>query len=125
MKKGTCKHFTGVQNETCDAGMKYDDFKPLPCITRLLGDKPRTCNKYEEPSDADISAFQDMLDASLERYRKAAPTLMKLRKKYKGKSWQGIIDCPICNGRLHISIAGYNGHMHGHCETDDCLSWME
>lgn len=125
MKHGTCKHFTGVSNETCKAGVRYDDVKPLPCITEYLRGKPRVCDKYEEPSADEVAAYRAMLDASMERHAKAAPVLMELRKKYKGQSWRGTIDCPVCDGRLHISIAGYNGHMHGRCETAGCLSWME
>lgn len=28
-------------------------------------------------------------------------------------------------GRLHLSQSSYNGHVHGRCETDDCVRWME
>jgi hypothetical protein len=28
-------------------------------------------------------------------------------------------------GWLHLSQSAYNGHVHGKCETDDCVSWME
>lgn len=36
-----------------------------------------------------------------------------------------IVECPICKGRLHLSQSSFNGHCHGHCETDGCVSWME
>jgi len=38
---------------------------------------------------------------------------------------QEVIECPQCKGRLHLSQAAYNGHVHGHCETKGCVSWME
>lgn len=36
-----------------------------------------------------------------------------------------VVECPICKGRLHLSQSAYNGHCHGRCETDGCVSWME
>ena len=36
-----------------------------------------------------------------------------------------IVECPVCKGRLHLSQAAYNGHVHGKCETVGCVSWME
>lgn len=36
-----------------------------------------------------------------------------------------VIECPACKGRLHLSQAAYNGHVHGKCETAGCVSWME
>ncbi len=36
-----------------------------------------------------------------------------------------VVECPICKGRLHLSQSAYNGHCHGKCETDNCVSWME
>lgn len=36
-----------------------------------------------------------------------------------------VIECPACKGRLHLSQSSYNGHVHGKCETEGCVSWME
>ena len=36
-----------------------------------------------------------------------------------------VLECPICKGKLHVSQSSYNGHVHGKCETDGCVSWME
>ena len=38
---------------------------------------------------------------------------------------QTVIECPICRGKLHLSQSSYNGHVHGQCETDGCVEWME
>lgn len=35
------------------------------------------------------------------------------------------INCPACGGKLHLSQSSYNGHVHGKCETPDCVAWME
>lgn len=38
----------------------------------------------------------------------------------------GVIDCPICkSGKLQFSVARSNGHVHAHCSTRLCMSWME
>lgn len=38
----------------------------------------------------------------------------------------GIMKCPCCaDGKLRYSRAAYNGHIHAHCSTDGCVSWME
>lgn len=43
----------------------------------------------------------------------------------KNKDARGEMECPICQGKLHYTIAGYNGHIWGKCETEDCLQWMQ
>ena len=123
-KAGTCKHFTGIQNKVCKAGVDYETVKPLPCITTFRkGDC--TCDKYEEPSQAEIDEWPAFLDERMEMHRKVGPVIVAIKREHKGKSWKGVVECPCCGGRLHVSHAGYNGHVHGQCETEDCLSWME
>lgn len=42
------------------------------------------------------------------------------------KQGSGEIDCPICKtGKLRFSVARSNGHVHAHCSTRLCMSWME
>lgn len=47
------------------------------------------------------------------------------RAKWRGKSHREVVECPACKGRLHLSINAYNSHVHGRCETDGCVEWME
>lgn len=44
-----------------------------------------------------------------------------------GKNNGGVSEmtCPICGGLLRYSVAAYNGHIHGKCETEGCVQWME
>lgn len=37
----------------------------------------------------------------------------------------GTIECPTCKGRLAWIRDRHNGHLHGECETDGCLRWMQ
>jgi len=41
------------------------------------------------------------------------------------KENDGQIECPKCKGELYFIRSTYNGHIHGKCNTDNCLSWMQ
>lgn len=43
----------------------------------------------------------------------------------KGRGGNGQIVCPICKQTLRYSVAGYNGHLWGACETNGCVQWMQ
>ena len=62
-KAGKCKHFTGVQNKTCKAGVSYQTFRlvtpdergrtfPLPCLDADCA----ACDKREYPTQEEIDA---------------------------------------------------------------------
>ena len=128
-KAGKCRHFNGIQHKVCEAGVSYDSLPRnergglvLPCI------QPEcqfTCDKYEEPTPEEIAADEEWMRQRMEMHEKVAVVVAPIRKEYKGRSGRGTITCPCCGGNLHWSISGYNGHMHGRCETEGCISWME
>lgn len=35
------------------------------------------------------------------------------------------VECPRCKGVLRFRISSYNGHIHGQCEKEGCLCWMQ
>jgi len=37
----------------------------------------------------------------------------------------GTIECSTCKGRLAWIRDSFNGHLHGQCETDGCLRFMQ
>jgi len=42
------------------------------------------------------------------------------------ESTDGEIECPICKtGKLFYSIASLNGHIHGKCNTPNCVNLMQ
>jgi len=43
----------------------------------------------------------------------------------KNQTLVGTIKCPVCGHSLDYKISEYNGHCHGQCRTEDCLTWME
>lgn len=127
-----CKHFTGVQNATCDAGVSYEAFRAagrlaLPCLSDP--DAP-TCDKCVFPTAEEVAAAQREMAERFDRMGKARAAIVA----HLGGPWKrgtpgatGAIDCPVCGqpGALHFSRAGYNGHVHGQCNTPGCCSWME
>jgi hypothetical protein len=67
-----------------------------------------------------------MADKEQEFHVRFALILKARREILKLKMAEGSITCPKCGGTLRFSVAiNYNNHVHGRCETSDCLTWME
>jgi hypothetical protein len=103
-------------------------FKRICCTSgneRTEAEQLASCPKWERCTREQGEKRADDLDAAMKRMTLVGPTVAAWRKKPpKGK--QEIIDCPTgCGGKLHLSQSSYNGHVHGHCTTDGCVSWME
>jgi len=146
MRHGTCKHFNGNMNECCDAGVKYSDVTPgppeaagswirRPCMS-VAGNPHRgkviantgpqgTCEKREEPTDAEIREHEEYIEKRTQMIMKTLPLIGKIKKEHKGENWKGTEECPVCGGVLYLTHAACNGHVWGKCETNDCVGWME
>lgn len=126
--RNRCIHFTGVQNDTCKAGVSYAKFRPsgkgIPCV-RFKDESPPQCEKREMPSDKQVAIELAEHEAFNERFKKKLPIIARVKEEHKGSNWRGVEVCPVCGGKLHLSHAGFNGHVHGRCETEGCMSWME
>jgi hypothetical protein len=98
-----------------------------PCIgghkaSDVLALCPKWVRRSLEHAEARADAIQDMLD----RMAIVMPVVSKWRIKPKpATDRREVIECPKCKGRLHLSQSSYNGHVHGRCETEGCVSWME
>lgn len=148
MSPGQCKHFTGAQHDLCGRGVRYAQFAPgIPCIKfieksarggTLLrpGEQPserkpwkyegKPCPFYEAPTDDEVQADRRECEAAMERFRVALKVASAWRVKPKPQQDRHeVLECPACKGRLHLSQSAYNGHVHGQCETDGCVRWME
>lgn len=148
MRKGTCKYFNGAfHNETCEAGIRYEDVTPepenrlgkalrIPCHSKLFFSNPSesqqdqfdrrgTCSKYTEPSEADIAEHEETVRKAIDRITKTLPIVSRIKKLHKGENWSGVDSCPECGAILHLTHAACNGHVHGQCETKGCVSFME
>lgn len=148
MSAGSCKHFNGVHHDLCDRGVRYAQFSPgIPCIkfieksarggTYLAAGEVavertpwkydgKPCPFYEAPTDEEVQADRRESDAAMERFKAAMRVASEWRVKPKpAQSRSEVVECPICKGRLHLSQSSYNGHVHGQCETPQCVRWME
>lgn len=72
--KSRCKYFNGVQNDTCEAGVIYENLPReknpargiigIPCINPNLD----CCAKREYPTDAEAKAEADEMNAAIENF---------------------------------------------------------
>jgi allantoicase len=153
MRKGTCKYYNGDHhNKTCDAGVEYRSVTTdpdnitgkayrKPCIDWMMlkagesklssaqlecWNRRGTCEKRTEPTDAEIETYEKEMNAHMEKTMVVWATIIpEIKTEFKGQSWKGVRECPICKGRLHLSHAAFNGHVWGKCETEGCVAWVE
>lgn len=85
------------------------------------------CPKWERRTVEQATKRADEFEEAMNRMSIVGPVVAAWRTWSKanrvGKA--EVIECPACKGRLHLSQAAYNGHVHGQCETEGCVSWME
>lgn len=124
----------GNGHEDCEAGIPFASFDGVkfdqrPCfLDKKTGEShpgSLPCPHLRRPTPEEITAHEGWVS---ERFGKLGKVMMGIkpwRDAHKGKSAAEVVDCPACGGRLHLSISSYNGHVHGRCETADCVSWME
>lgn len=151
MKPGTCFHYSGLSNQTCEANHKYlsvaiapteDDIKwrdenypkmdiievgimkRVPCFAR---NGITTCPDFREPTPEEIKAEDELIERLISRVaitRKAIVEHCDQNKLPRGTT--GTIPCPVCRtGTVQFSRAAYNGHIHARCTTAMCVQWME
>jgi hypothetical protein len=159
LSRGKCRHFNGMQNKCCAAGVNYreafdgsrpgvflraacfeQDERPVhgrgtyikagePSVLTPFdrrGEKAIPCAFREEPTDDEIQADRREADAWFDKSVAAIKVAGEWRVRPKpATDRREVVECPICKGRLHLSQSAYNGHVHGHCETEGCVSWME
>lgn len=144
-----------VTIETCGAGVKYADVRvERPFKYRHEGQERSKSPAYTSGAqypcfrdEALIVGCPDCPKAEFPTKEEAEAVVAERRKHFEmigtargaivahlGGPWRkgddgasGAIDCPACNGKntLGFTRSSYNGHIHAHCRTKDCLSWME
>ena len=149
--KNICRHFTNgadvVNDKVCRLGICYLSATSQPDLPgsayRLACHEPiredgikirqeggaGTCEHFSALTEEEIEKEERESAAAfakaIKRMELVLPIVSAMKKKYKNKSVRGIRTCPVCQGKLHLSHAGYNGHVHAHCETVGCISFME
>jgi hypothetical protein len=142
---GWCVHYRSPvggagrpDHDTCEAGVAYDTFKTGDFKTRFaqqpcfLTEKGKSrpgalpCPNLRRPTPEEIAAHEAWVNQRLNMMRIVMPAILPWRKQHKGRNHAETIDCPACKtGKLALSIAASNGHVHGQCSTPGCVSWME
>lgn len=98
-----------------------------PCIgghkaKDVLALCPKWIRRTREMGEKRADAFE----AAMDRMSIVMPVVNDWRIKPKpAQDRSEVIECPKCKGKLHLSQSAYNGHVHGRCETEGCVSWME
>ena len=135
-KQVDCRHFNGIQNKTCEAGVNYDVLTEdgkyvLPCKKNFIAINrdPALCESFQTRTPEEATAYADRRLALMNRTLdacEAAHADAATKGLRKGHGGVSSMPCPTkCGGILSYSVAGINGHMHARCETKDCVSWME
>lgn len=140
-----CTHYNGLsgrgmaddsKTRCCDAGIVYltvkstdesvKGFARYPCFRE--GESVQ-CPRRHFPTPEEVAAEVAEKNAHFEQMclaMRAAQEDAKAKGFKKGSGGGGKVPCPVCKtGTLHYSVAGYNGHMHGRCETKECVAWMQ
>ena len=153
MDKFTCKHFCGSaaarmggHEGKCLAGVDIASVTPnpeepgsafrepcrlpegwsSPSFRQKAAQATRgTCEKFELPTDEEIAKHEASIREVVERHMKLDPWISGMRKKYRQTGFQGIVECPICQGKLHFTVSTYNGHTSGRCESENCVNYIE
>lgn len=147
LSRGQCKHFNGIQNNQCRAGVAYT--RPLPCTEYIertadgatflrAGEEAATvtyveafadappCPCREVPTEEEVQASRREAEDQLSKTLTAIKVAGEWRVRPKPSvDRYGTVECPICKGKLHLSQSSCNGHVHGQCETEGCVSWRE
>lgn len=131
---GWCIYYRSPASaDTCEAGVSFDTFHSTqfgerPCFLDDKGcSKPGSlpCEHIRRPTAEEIRLHDEWVGRRMWDFGIVMTGIQEWRESHKGKSVQDIIECPACGGRLHLRISSYNGHVHGCCETEGCVSWME
>lgn len=140
-----CRHYNGsFHNDTCELGICYRDVTPKPdepgsayrepCRRWFDGHALKViqetgpqgvCDKYDPFTEEELAEQERQMALHIANFLLTIPLCEAVKLEHAGKDWQGVVECPVCKGKLHMTHSAYNGHVWGKCETEDCLSWIE
>lgn len=132
-----CRHLGGtVLDHECEKGIDINalavacggqghfTINMVPCWGKLEGG----CEHYSAYTEDEWKQFDRESEELFNRTIKARTAIvdfLELGGVAKGEDANGVIDCPVCGGKLGFSRAGCNGHIWARCSTDNCVAWME
>ena len=134
-----CKHFRGIQNKLCAAGVNVRELTGgpdsgwairMPCLPSM--DRATisvTCDKFcamtREEAENELREEEEATARHI-KAMVAAHEDAKQRGFGRGRGGSGEVKCPCCEtGNIQYAVASYNGHMHARCTTQNCVTWME
>lgn len=132
-----CQHYKRGKGAdmVCNAGMDLATIKKVPtgdrgilwgpCIEgHTLANPTEHCQHWIRRTREMGEKRADEIEKAITRMTVVMPVVDQWRLKEPfGK--REVIECPVCKGKLHLSQAAYNGHVHAKCETEDCVAFME
>lgn len=83
------------------------------------------CPHRQEPTQEQVDEDRRQRDAHFAKTIAALKVAGAWKVKKPEADRREVVECPVCKGRLHLYQSALNGHCHGKCETDGCVSWME
>ena len=124
------------KKDSCGAGVRFDSLpgygvkgfvESCPCFGP---ESTGTCEKSEYPTAEERAAEDAEMVLHFTRTIVARAAIVDDCGgpwKRGEKTTIGLIACPVCNqpASLSYSRAGYNGHIHARCKTENCVHWME
>lgn len=107
--------------------MKTGGFKDRPCIgghdmPNVMERCPKWLRRTREQGIERYEHFESAFKKLTVGLEVAAS--WRVKPKPRADRYE-VLECPVCKGKLHLSQSSYNGHVHGKCETEQCVSWME
>jgi len=151
LNPGTCIHYNGLLNDTCEAGHRYlgfaialtqsqmnwhnENYPELDVARTALSDRIpcfakndiHTCLDFREPTQAELDQNKAEITVMIARVGKSRAAIVAYCEENKrSRGTKGEIPCPICQvGILQFSRSAYNGHIHARCNTMKCVNFME
>ena len=116
-----CRHYTGVQNLTCKAGVAYKDVRDQsrrpwrwPCTEESIRER---CPQFEAQTEEELT----QLKRDRAQRLNAVGIMRASISKQTGD--RGTVVCAVC-GNLARWTRAPNGRVACACPTG-CISWME
>jgi hypothetical protein len=82
------------------------------------------CPHLSLPSHEECEQERAKIDAHINKTMSAMPVIIEAKKRL-APGTADITECPICGGRLIVSVSRINGHVRASCETHDCVDVVE
>jgi hypothetical protein len=130
-----CTHALDTRRATldspyfCGAGINMEIWRDLryeqmPCFLENGHSRPDAahCSHLRRPTPEEIAAYEQGIKERSEKINTVIASVADWREAHLGQSASTVVECPICKGRLHLSVI-YSGAVQGHCENERCVRW--